>query len=243
MDNRKGAWLPEAAQGRISAGMTKILIVDDHPMFREALRSAMQLALADVEIFETGSIDAACDLIRTEKGIEIVLLDLVLPGISGFEGLILLRTRFPRIPIMIVSGLDDPKIVHEAIRLGAAGFVPKSMNKAILAEALSEVLSGAVYVPSHLARSMSSLCAKAEAHDIATRIAELTQAQIRVLQLIRQGQLNKQIACELGVGETTVKAHVSEILRKLKVVSRTQIVIETAKLDFETILGSDVLKT
>jgi DNA-binding NarL/FixJ family response regulator len=219
--------------------MTKILIVDDHPMFREALRGAVKFALADANVFEAGSIDAARDAIRNESGIEIVLLDLSLPGTSGFDGLVLLRSSFPRIPIMIVSGLDDPRIVQEAIRLGAAGFVPKSVDKSTLAKALSEVLSGSVFVPDDLAKSLPGPCAAQGTSDIAARLAELTPAQMRVLQLIRHGRLNKQIAHELGVSETTVKAHVSEILRKLNVVSRTQAVIETAQLDFETILGGD----
>jgi DNA-binding NarL/FixJ family response regulator len=222
--------------------MTKILIVDDHPMFREALRGAVQFALANAEVFEAGSIDAACEAIRSESEIEMVLLDLSMPGTSSFDGFILLRSSFPRIPIMIVSGLDDPRIVQEAIRLGAAGFVPKSVDKSTLAEAISEVLSGSVFVPADLAQRVSGPCATVGTSDIANRLAELTPAQIRVLQLIRHGLLNKQIAHDLGVSETTVKAHVSEILRKLNVVSRTQAVIETAQLDFETILGGDAAR-
>lgn len=219
--------------------MTKILIVDDHPMFREALSGAIRFALADAEVFEAGSIDAACKAIRSEPEIEIVLLDLSMPGTSSFDGLMLLRSSFPRIPIMIVSGLDDPRIVQEAIRLGAAGFVSKSVDKRTLAEGVSEVLSGSVFVPADVAERMSGPCATVKTSDIANRLSELTPAQIRVLQLIRHGRLNKQIAHDLGVSETTVKAHVSEILRKLNVVSRTQAVIETAQLDFESILGSD----
>jgi DNA-binding NarL/FixJ family response regulator len=219
--------------------MTKILIVDDHPMFREALRGAVKLALANADVFEAGSIDAACEVIRAEPGIEIVLLDLSMPGTSSFDGLMLLRSSFPRIPIMVVSGLDDPRIVQGAIRLGAAGFVPKSVDKPTLAQALSEVLSGAVFVPDELAQGLSASSTPGKTSDIANRLAELTPAQLRVLQLIRHGRLNKQIAHELGVSETTVKAHVSEILRKLNVVSRTQAVIETAQLDFDAIVGGD----
>jgi DNA-binding NarL/FixJ family response regulator len=221
---------------RVVGAMTKVLIVDDHPMFREALRSATQRALNEAQIWEAGSIDGAFEILSKEK-IEIILLDLSLPGTSDFSGLILLRTRLPQTPIIIVSGLEDPKIVHEAIRLGAAGYVPKSVNKTVLAEALSEVLSGSVYIPLGVAQSLPGLQAKAEARDVASRIAELTPTQIRVLQLIRRGHLNKQIAHELRVSETTVKAHVSEILHKLKVVSRTQAVIETSQLDFDMILG------
>ena len=222
--------------------MTKILIVDDHPMFREALRGAVGVARAHAKVFEAGGIEAACEVLRSTQGIEIVLLDLSLPGTSGFDGLILLRSSFPRVPVMIVSGMDDPRIVQEAIRLGAAGFVPKSVDKSTLAEALSQVLSGSVFIPEDLAGDLPSALAAPRAGDIAARLAELTPAQIRVLRLIRHGRLNKQIAHELGVSETTVKAHVSEILRKLNVVSRTQAVIETAQLDFETILGSDATR-
>ena len=219
--------------------MTKILIVDDHPMFREALHGAVKSALPDADVFEAGNIEAACEALREKTGIDIVLLDLSLPGTAGFEGLMLLRSSFPRIPIMIVSGLDDPRIVHEAIRLGAAGFVPKSVDRTTLANGLSEVLSGSVFVPAELAQALTAPPGLSETDAIADRVAELTPAQMRVLQLLRHGHLNKQIAHELGVSETTVKAHVSEILRKLNVVSRTQAVIETAQLDFETILGSE----
>ncbi len=219
--------------------MTKILIVDDHPMFREALRGAVKFTRADAEVFEAGSIESAHETVRSLPGIEIILLDLSLPGTAGFDGLMLLRSSFPRIPIMIVSGLDDPKIVQEAIRLGAAGFVPKSVDKATLAEGLSEVLSGSVFVPADLEQNLSDATTATEANDIANRIADLTPAQMRVLQLLRHGRLNKQIAYDLGVSETTVKAHVSEILRKLNVVSRTQAVIATTQLDFEAILGGE----
>jgi DNA-binding NarL/FixJ family response regulator len=220
--------------------MTKILIVDDHPMFREALRGAVQSALPEASIFEAGSIEAASKAIRGEQGIGLVLLDLSMPGTSSFEGLMLLRSTFPRLPIMVVSGLDDPRIVQEAIRLGAAGFVPKSVDKATLGEALSEVLAGSVFVPAQIAQCFSK--PEATSHDIGAKLAELTPAQLRVLQLIRNGRLNKQIAHELGISETTVKAHVSEILRKLDVVSRTQAVIATAQLDFEALLGGALKK-
>ncbi|MGD8356265.1 MAG: response regulator transcription factor, partial [Methyloceanibacter sp.] len=186
-----------------------------------------------------GSIEAAHEIIRDEPGIEIVLLDLSLPGTRGFDGLILLRSAFPRTPIMIVSGLDDPKIVSEAIRLGAAGFVSKSVDKETLAEGLSVVLSGSVFVPPELTQSAQGQRAESRSSDIADLVANLTPAQMRVLQLIRNGQLNKQIAYELGVSETTIKAHVSEILRKLNVVSRTQAVIKTSQLDFEAITGDE----
>ena len=215
--------------------MIKILIVEDHPMFREALLTALQLARPDAKVLAAETIDQAQSIIRENRGVDIVLLDLSLPGITGFEGLMLLRAAFPDVPLMIVSGLDDPKIVQEAIRLGAAGFVPKSANKAMLLEAITEVLSGTVYLTPELAQKLSASRGGGEERDVPRRVAKLTPAQLRVLQLIRQGKLNKQIAHELGISETTVKAHVSEILHKLNVVSRTQIVIETAHLDPDSV--------
>jgi len=168
----------------------------------------------------------------------------MLPGVSGFDGLLLVRSRFPQSPILIFSALNDPKIAAEAIRMGAAGFVPKSSSKKVLSEAIREIHAGNLYIPKDMDREVRALLAeRRQTKDIAIRVSELTPAQIRVLQLIRQGLLNKQIAHELGVGETTVKAHVSEILRKLNVASRTQAVIETSHLNFDTFLGQQPSKS
>jgi DNA-binding NarL/FixJ family response regulator len=218
-----------------NSGMLRFLIIDDHPLFREALQLTVRLAFPDAEILEAGSIDDACQAIGGGRSVDVILLDLSMPGISGFDGLLTIRSRYPKVPVVVVSGLDDPRIVQEAIGYGAAGFIPKAVNKSILAEALSEVMRGSVYVPESL--KLARPVRTREKADLASRIAELTPQQLRVLQMIRQGKLNKQIAYELGVGETTVKAHVSEVLRKLDVVSRTQAVIETAKLDFEHLLS------
>jgi DNA-binding NarL/FixJ family response regulator len=217
----------------------RILIVDDHPMFRDAVRSAAHAALPGARIMEANSLGAACEIIAQVGGFDILLLDLVLPGISGFDGLISIRTRFPRLPVIIVSSLDDARIAGEAIRLGAAGFVPKTAGKAVLAEALSTVLSGSVYLPQQLTQIAGVTHTSADGKAIAARIAGLTPSQFRVLQCIRRGLLNKQIAHELGIAERTVKAHVTEILRKLGLTSRTQIVVETAHLDFEAVLKAN----
>jgi DNA-binding NarL/FixJ family response regulator len=210
------------------AAVVQILIVDDHPLFREALRGAVTAVLDGAEVEEADGVDAACRVLERQRNLDLVLLDLGMPGVAGFEGMIALRSRFPRVPVVIVSGHEDPRVMREAIRLGAAGFVPKSIERPVLAEALRAVLNGEVYMP---AGAPAAPAGEARGEGIAVRLAELTPQQLRVLQMIRQGLLNKQIAHELGIGETTVKAHVSEVLRKLKVVSRTQAVIETAKLD------------
>ena len=216
--------------------MASVLIVEDHPMFCEAVQSAVQLALPGATIREANAIK---DLKAVPEGVifDLILLDLMVPGVSGFDGLLLIRSRFPQSPVLIFSALSDPKIAAVAIRMGAAGFVPKSATKKILSEAIKDIHAGNIYLPKEMLREVRALLAeKNQGKDIADRVAQLTPAQIRVLQLLKQGLLNKQIAHELGVGETTVKAHVSEILRKLNVASRTQAVIETSHLNFETFL-------
>ncbi|MHB8886620.1 MAG: response regulator transcription factor [Methylovirgula sp.] len=210
--------------------MSRFLIVDDHPLFREALRSAVNVGYPAAEIYEATLISDAVALIAdTPYPFDLVLLDLTLPGTSGFEGLLELRGRFPYLPIMIVSSLEDRDIVQQALFFGAAGFVPKSAKKAEMAAALAAVMGGAIYLPSGLADPKGARPPKI---DMVARLATLTPQQLRVLQMLRQGLLNKQIAYELAVGETTVKAHVTEVLRKLGVSNRTQAVIETGKIDF-----------
>jgi DNA-binding NarL/FixJ family response regulator len=216
----------------------RFLVVDDHPLFRDALQSAIALAYADAEVFEATHIDAAADMISGEKsGFDLVLLDLSMPGTTGFDGLLSIRTQFPKQPVVIVSGMDDPRMVREALGYGVAGFIPKSTRKQELARAITEVINGSIYVPPAYAAASVPTERRTAASDIGQRLATLTPQQLRVLQMLRQGLLNKQIAYELDVGETTVKAHVSEILRKLNVCSRTQAVIEASKIDFEQIAG------
>lgn len=210
-------------------------IIDDHPMFREALLDAVNAAFPGAVVDEAESLAAGCEMIARSDSIDLILLDLSMQGVTGFDGLIQIRSRFPRVPILVVSGLDDPHIVHEAIRCGAAGFMPKASGKAQLAEAISEVIGGGVFLPPEYRRSRPARMGKSNS-DMLERLRTLTPAQMRVLSLVKRGKLNKQIAFELSVGESTVKAHISEIMRKLEVSSRTQAVIETSTLDFDVIL-------
>lgn len=215
-----------------------ILLVDDHPLFREALASAITLAFPRSRLHEADGIRSACDLLARTPSIDLTLLDLSMQGVTGFDGLVTIRARFPRVPILIVSGLEDPRIMREAVHHGAAGFVPKAVDKATLTRAISEVLNGSLFMPPELAGTVDEPQPKPKKSPLAERVARLTPQQLRVLMMIRQGKLNKQIAHELQVGDSTVKAHVSEILRKLEVISRTQIVIETAYLDFDQSNGT-----
>lgn len=221
---------PAAAAPLNAESALRLLVVDDHPLFREALASAIALAFPTAELHEADGIRAACEILDRNPAIDLTLLDLSMQGVTGFDGLVAIRTRFPRIPILIVSGLTEPRIMQEALRHGAAGFVPKAVDKATLTRAISEVLGGALFMPPDLAPAPAR---GGDKPPVAERVARLTPQQMRVLAMIRQGKLNKQIAHELQVGDSTVKAHVSEILRKLEVISRTQIVIETAYLDFD----------
>lgn len=209
------------------------LVVDDHPLFLEALHLSLSSAFPNASVTEAASIAEARKAIDEAGSFDLVLLDLSMPGTSGFEGLLELRTVYPKLPVVICSALEDPRIIHEALSYGASGFISKSVRRSELAKAIQEVMSGNVYLPADYEPPQAAVASS----DLAQRLASLTPQQLRVLKMLRQGMLNKQIAYELSVGETTVKAHVSEILRKLNVASRTQAVIEVSKIDFESILS------
>ncbi len=214
--------------------MARFLIVDDHPLFREALTSALRLVDVEADIYEATSIEGALDVLDAHDDFELALLDLSLPGTTGFSGLIRLRTARPKLPILVVSGHEEPAMVREALSLGIAGYVPKSTSKKRLAEAVAKALAGDVYEP-ELPGSAGVEARPSEENSILRRLRDLTPQQLAVLELVREGRQNKAIAYELKLAETTVKAHVSEVLRKLGVVSRTQAVIEVAKVDFEAV--------
>ena len=209
--------------------MARFLIIDDHPLFREALQSAIGLAFADAQSVEARSVDEALKVLADNPEFDLALLDLNMPGIRGFEGLLELRTQYPRLPLVVVSGHEEARIISEALSYGVAGFIPKSAKKADLAAAIRAVMSGEIYVPAAYDAPQNSQNNSKSV--MLTKLSSLTPQQLRVLQMLKQGLLNKQIAYELKVGETTIKAHVSEILRKLNVFSRTQAVIEVSKLD------------
>jgi DNA-binding NarL/FixJ family response regulator len=212
------------------------LVIDDHPLFLEALQRSIHAAFPDAKVVEATSIADAKEVMKQSPVFDIVLLDLSMPGTRGFEGLLEIRSLYPKIPVVVVSALEDPRIIHDVMTYGAAGFIPKSVRQQELASAIQDVMSGSVTLPKSY-RPPSAEAMAARDADLAQKIASLTPQQLRVLMMLRQGFLNKQIAHALDVGETTVKAHVSEILRKLNVASRTQAVIEASKIDFSAILG------
>jgi DNA-binding NarL/FixJ family response regulator len=215
--------------------MTAILIVDDHPLFVEALKLVIQGAFPQASVSEATSINSARTILDKGDRFDLVLLDLSMPGTRGLDGLVELRSRHPKLPIVVVSALEDARIIHEVMTCGAAGFISKSMRGSELGRSIQLVMDGVVVLPKGYRPPRPD--APSGVSDLTARLATLTPQQVRVLQMLRQGLLNKQIAFDLGVGETTVKAHVSEILRKLRVSSRTQAVIEASKIDFDSIIA------
>lgn len=216
---------------------SQVLVVEDHPLFLEAMQRAIASALPGAETVEATTIEAAKMALGGRASIDVVLLDLALPGTKGFDGLLELRSLHPKLPIVVVSALEDPRIVKEVMGYGAAGFISKSASRAEIGSAIKSVMDGTVTLPKGYAPPVTRPEAALRG-DLVTRLQMLTPKQLSVLKMLRQGLLNKQIAHELDIEETTVKAHVSEILRKLNVASRTQAVIEAQKIDFESILSN-----
>ena len=217
--------------------MTRFLIVDDHPLFREALENAIRWATPEAEIFEATSIDEALAVLES-TAIELTFLDLTMPGTTGLSGLVRLRKAFPRSPIVVVSCHQDPQIVASVLSLGVSGYIPKSTSKEELAHSIGEVLRGAVYLPSCYRAVAAVRRSKGPAQELLKRLHELTPQQMKVLDMIGRGLQNKQIAYELKIRETTVKVHVSEILRKLNVMNRTKAIIEMSKIDFTNLAAN-----
>lgn len=204
-----------------------VLVADDHPLFREALRNAVARALPTATIREAESVDALYALIERESDADLLLLDLNMPGAHGFSALVHLRAHYPQLPVMVVSAREEPAVMRRALDHGAVGFLPKSADAGTLGEAIDAVLAGDRWAP---ASALKAPAAGAEEHDAAQRVRDLTPQQFRVLQMLGDGLLNKQIAYELGVSEATIKAHMTAILRKLGASNRTQAVLIAGKL-------------
>jgi len=207
----------------------RVVIVDDHPLFRNALKQALVAAFPGMTIEEAGNLDQVNAILEKDNDYDLVCLDLKMPGVQGFSGLVYLRAQFPAVPIVVVSGSEEASIVRRALELGASGFIPKSTPSDTMRHAFESILSGDIYAPA----TPEPTPQDREADDLARRLTTLTPQQVRVLMMLREGLLNKQIAYQLGVSEATIKAHVSAILAKLNVDSRTQAVIAASRIDGE----------
>jgi DNA-binding NarL/FixJ family response regulator len=209
----------------------RILLADDHPLFRDALRTIVQQAFADATLLEAGDVGGIYAALGDD--IDLLLLDLAIPGARGFSALIALRAQYPALPIVVVSGRGDPLTVARALSHGAAGFIPKSAQAGTITNAIQRVLAGDVFDP----MQHSPLTISSDERALAQQLRELTPAQFRVLLGICEGKLNKQIAHELAITEATVKAHVTAVLRKLGAHHRTQLLAMTATLAVENASG------
>lgn len=210
-----------------------IIIADDHPLFRGALRQAVAGLDGDNTIIEAGDFEAAKTAASQQPDADLLLLDLAMPGVSGFSGLMALRAEFASLPIVIVSATDDPATMRRAIELGASGFISKSSGIEDMRAGIRAVLEGDVWIPETCQFGQED----PDMTDLIQRLRTLTPQQSRVLGMLGAGLLNKQIAYELGVSEATIKAHVSAILLKLKVDSRTQAVIQLSKINMSSLVA------
>ncbi|MFD2183929.1 response regulator [Rhodoplanes azumiensis] len=206
----------------------RLVIADDHPLFRGAMREAVAGLFEKVEIAEAGSFEQISEILDRGGDVDLILLDLAMPGVRGFSGLLYLRAQYPSVPVVVVSATDDPGVIRRCMDFGAAGYIPKTLGVDVMRQGITAVLQGGLWTPPDIDLDSS---ADPEASAALARFATLTPQQVRVLMMLSEGLLNKQIAYELSVSEATVKAHVSAILQKLGVESRTQAVIAASKIE------------
>ena len=214
----------------------RIIIVDDHPLFRAALRQTLAGGDPSIEVEEAGDLAGLNAALEADRDCDLVLLDLNMPGVRGFSGLLLLRAQYPDVPVAIISAVEDGAVMRRAFELGASGYLHKSIGPPEIRRAIETVLSGEVFVPEGI-----DIASDDDHSALMRRLSTLTPQQVRVLMMLSDGLMNKQIAYELSISEATVKAHVSAILQKLDVDSRTQAVIAAARIEegqFEALLST-----
>ena len=210
----------------------KFIIADDHPLFRDALKRTVASLFPMAQLIEADTTVSLQQRLEAADDLDLLLLDLHMPGSSGFSGLVHVRARYPSLPVIVVSGNEEPSVMRRAIAHGASGYIPKSSSLEEMAQAIAGVLDGDVWLPASAAGSQQTQLAPDEV-DIAERIRDLTPQQFRVLMMLADGLLNKQIAYELNVSEATIKAHMTAILRKLGASNRTQAVVAAARLQLD----------
>ena len=216
-------------------GVPRVMVIDDHPLFCEALAMTLTGALGVKVVTTASCLAEGLAKLREGDAPEAILLDLNLPDVAGLEGLVRLMAAVPGVPVIVVSSLHQSQIITSVMKAGAAGFIPKDSPREVFVRAFSAIWSGGTFMPEGYVPPRDRKEA-GQAPDPAARLAELTPQQARILELVCEGKLNKQIAYELTIAETTVKAHITAILRKLRVQSRTQAVLLANRASFAAIV-------
>jgi two-component system, NarL family, nitrate/nitrite response regulator NarL len=208
----------------------KLLVIDDHPLVQAGIIAALGSLGQDTHVLAARDGEEGMSLAAANPDLDLVLLDLALPGMSGFGLITRLHERSPSLPVVVLSALEEPENVRLAISAGAMGFVPKSAASHVLIDALKDVLEGNISVPESLHGGSDSLTGEEEAPQTLPDVGHLTVRQLEVLSGVCQGKTNRQIAAEMSLSEKTVKAHVTAIFKVLGVVNRTQAVLVARRL-------------
>ena len=206
--------------------MYHFLIADDHPLFRQALLGIIHQHYAGATIAESSDLESTLAALESNDT-DLLLLDLNMPGSQDLFGLMVIREKFPTIPVVVISASESQSLIHRAIQYGASGFIPKSSSTANLHTAIEKIINGEPWLPDDLSDNIQQMTEQEK--DLATKISSLTPQQYRVLCYLREGWLNKQIAYEMSITEATIKAHITAVFKKLGVNNRTQAVIELGK--------------
>ena len=206
-------------------------VADDHPLFRDAILKVIKQHYPDSVVIESTDLSSTISDLDQNNETDLLLLDLHMPGSQDLFGLIMVREKFPSIPVAIISADDELDTINRAMGHGACGYIPKSCPPQMIHSAISAILEGEQWVPEVIRDSLTPI--DSEEKDLATKIATLTPQQYRVIYFLREGWLNKQIAYELGVTEATVKAHLTAIFRKLEISNRTQAVAMLGKMSLK----------
>ncbi|NLQ18363.1 response regulator transcription factor [Marinomonas sp. M1K-6] len=211
--------------------MISLVIADDHPLFRSALCGALRAEIKGIAIVESHDLDSTLQCLETVSDLDLLLLDLNMPGSGELYGLIRIRKDFPDVPVAVISGSEDSVMVAKVIDAGALGFIPKTSEPATYVQAIHAILAGDIWLPDDLRQAV----ANQPKPDLSmqNKVAELTPQQYKVLCYLHEGLLNKQIAYELSISEATVKAHITAIFRKLGINNRTQAVLVASDLKLQ----------